>query len=242
MKKIQLILFVSFCFTPIFGQDNLEKLTDWTQNKIPESKNLLYTGMVYKNNYSGSDDTQHPFLSKKNFEKNQIKYSDFTFYNIYLDYDIEKDIVLANPNESEQTFYPVALQSEKVSYFFIDNKKFLNLNKSGFILAKNTNLNLGFAEEVVISNDATLFIKTKKVRKELKKDLKIVVAFDVSQEYFVAKSNTLYAIQSDRDLLSAYPTKQVAIQSYSEKNKLQKNSNFRQFLTSLLQQLETNNE
>lgn len=227
---------------PNFGQENLDNLSAWTENQLPESKNLLYTGLVYKNNYYQSGEKQHPFLSKKTFTKNELTYSDFQFFNIYLNYDIEKDIVMANPNESEQTFYPIALDSDKMEYFFIDNKKFVNLNAFNFLASKNTNSKLGFVEEIKIASDIILYVKYKKNRTEVKKDLKLVNEFSLKTDYFVSTKNSLTEIKSESDLKNIFPEKRERIQNYSDANKIQKNANYLQFLISLLVQLETNQE
>ena len=242
MNKTLFYLFFLLCYLPNFGQDMLEKISTWTQNQLPESKHLLYTGLVYKNNYYESDEKQHPFLSKKKFETNELHYSDFKFFQIYLNYDIEKDMVVANPSESEQTFYPVALNSEKISYFFIDTKKFVNLNTTRLSETDKANSQFGFAEEIKIESDLILYVKYKKNRTEVKKDLKLITEFSIKTEYFVVSKNKVSEIKSASDLKDFFPEKKELIQTYSDANKMQKNANYRQFLIRLLEQLKTNTE
>ncbi len=203
-----------FCIFNIYGQDKTNSaLNNWYDNAT-EKENLDINNGKIQNILYRSLPTKHPYLLDEKFVKGNIVTTENTFYDLDLRYDINTDELIMKPF-GEQQNRSVILSPENIKSFEINNKKFINLNKSK---ANNPEIVSGYYEVSLTNNSISFYIKYHKDRKELLLNESVKSDFYEVDEFIVFVNNTYNIVKSRRDLTKLFPDYESNINNFYNLN------------------------
>lgn len=192
----------------------------------------INNGIVFTDPYSSAAD--NIYFDDDKFEKGSLSYEGQIYYDTSLKYDIYRDILILNP-QNTSNFIGIHLIKEKVESFSIYNRKFVKLNKEQFNLA---NFNSGYYE---ISENSSEFIfytqhNKKLTHKKIGED-GIAYRFKRSSIYYLLYKKTLYNIDSKSEILKIFPDQKRQINEFYLTNRELKKSDPNRFMDKLMKSI-----
>lgn len=208
MKKIT--LFCLLYATTFLSQNATKKEAYiWLDSIIGQQNLPINNGVIYIEQYRTLKGNHH-FLVDNNFHKGDVLYDGQTYYNIPIKYDVfEDNIIVKIPSINEN--YPLVLEKEKVSNFYLNRSLFINLNE------------YGFSRQLSIAQDFILYKKYYKKRISKTAAKFSYHKFKPDNTYFMHHKGAYTSIKKKKDWLRLFPDKKNIIRNYykvnSEKNK-----------------------
>ncbi len=232
-NNISFIIVLLFLVTKSLAQVSAPiALLDWYDSKIGKENLDINNGKLLLNyDVSIVGNTRFAF---DNYYLGIVNY-DNQFYNkIYINYDVLKDQLIVKINNENDS--PIVLTKEKVAFFYVQNKKFTNLNFNNPTIPEFVS---GFCEEKVINSNTVLFIKYTKNRIDLIVDNKILDDYNNKISYIVKFKEQFYEVNSKKNVVAIFPSLKKLINDYYDDNEIVEKSDKIKFLSNLLQNLTT---
>lgn len=212
MKKKDFKILIFSCYLLFslisYSQNNIESYFDNTLKK----ENLeISNGKLFTNNFKTLETDQF-YTTEYSIET--IQYKNQTYTDVYLKYDIYRDVLIFRPfGESEN--FGVELISEYVNSFTLKNKTFINLS-----LITNDSIDFikGYFEENFKSGKINFYIKHKKETKELINNQRLYNSFLNYNRYILSSNNNFYEIKNTKDLIKIFPSLKKDIKQFSNEN------------------------
>ena len=216
--KYKIVLFSIFYSTICFCQNN-EKAIYASFDKLLGKNNLEYfNGAIHINN-DRTVTGKHRYFENQNFELGEIEFNNQLYSNLYLKYDIYNENVVLNLEENYNNS-GLNIIAENLSYFVINNKRFVNSNK---LESFPENLRKGFYQEVKISENITLYIKYLKKKSEVIKDTSILLDYNLQNDFILRKNGTYYNHDSKKEISKIFVNSRNKIDKYyKEKSAIEK--------------------
>ena len=232
------LLFVSMLFSfnanKIYCQNTTStSIYDWYDNKVGKENLDLNKGRILLN-YDKSIEGNNRFFFDK-YYSGTVKFDNQIYTNILLNYDAYKDELIINPN-NESGSDVIVLTKEKVDYFSLNDKKYVNINYNDF---KTPEYIKGFYEERIIGANFILYIKNIKNRKDLIIGDKLFDDFNSSIHYYLKYNEQFYEISSKKSIVAILPEYKKMIHEFYSRNQLVEKSSKVKFFEDLLNYLIT---
>jgi len=227
MRKINiafLFYFLNLSTIHMSAQDQNSNLSVWADSKIGLENLPINNGVMYVDFYILKDKNSQ-YLFDKKYEIGSVYYDEQIYDNLYINYDVYKDLLLLKTN-GEQDLRAVSVIKNKTKNFFLSGKKFVNLDA------------LGFHEEEIKSKDVTLFTKHLKTKSE-KIEKNYVVSEFVNRKQFLISYKNTFIKYSKNELLKIYPNFNSEINNYYSENSRLEKTDEQQFVGNLLTYLES---
>ncbi|MDY8138141.1 hypothetical protein [Aquimarina sp. 2201CG5-10] len=196
---------------------NTDVYYKWFDTTIGNENTGLYNGTIFINQYRTINE-KHRFFKIKDFINGTIIYNDQKYYDIPIQYDINKDQLIT---KLKLGYGEVALQlvKDKVQEFTLDNTRFIN------VLADNLKQNdkEGFYEVLLDTPMLTLFKKHLKSRRKRVRNGQVYYEFISNYNYMLFYDKKYIDIKNRKIIIETFPSfKNEIISHYSIAKKLQK--------------------
>lgn len=229
-----LVMLFSFYASKLYSQNNAStSLYDWYDSKVGKENLDINKGRILLN-YDKSIEGNNRFYFDK-YYSGTVKFDNQIYNNILLNYDAFKDELIINPN-NESGSDVIILTKEKVDYFSLNDKKYVNINYNDF---KTPDFIKGFYEEKIIGTNFILYIKNIKYKKDLIVGDKLFDDFNSSTFYYLKYNEQFYEINSKRSFRAILPEYKKMINEFYSNNQLVEKSNKVKFFEDLLSYLNT---
>lgn len=205
---------------------------------------ILFDNIVGKENLNISNGPLHnnPFISVKNkhryfvdkFMIGDISYEQQLYFDVNLKYDILEDQIVFKLNKQTDNL-AINLIRDRVDFFFLGKKKFINLNTQSGSIPEVLN---GFYEENFIGNSIHLYIKHKKFRKEIFYFDGFYSDYAEKNEYIIKHLDNYLVIDSENQLKQLFPEYKNAIRNFFNINREIEKSNKLQFMENLVRYID----
>ncbi|GLB50554.1 hypothetical protein [Neptunitalea lumnitzerae] len=228
-----LIVFLCLFFIcNIYAQENQE--TIYIQHDSIAGLNYLdvYNGTVHFN----KDITlkgEHRYLYT-NFKSTTVNYDGEKYFHIQTKYDLVNDVLTILPYKSTSNVSINAI-TDKVASFYINelNRNFVNLD----VLAVEGSAH-GFYEKLTENKELELYTKFIKKPRDIIKNNRSLITYNLSETYYVVYKNTLHEVESASSFIDLFPSKKDLIKNFFKENKKLRKNNLPDFLSRLTKQLD----
>lgn len=229
-----LSIFFLFNTSKLYCQNNAStSIYDWYDSKVGKENLDINNGRILLN-YDKSIEGNDRFYFD-NYYSGTVKFDNQIYNNILLNYDAYKDELIINPN-NESGSDVILLTKEKVEYFSLNDKKYVNINYNDF---KTPDFIKGFYEEKIIGANFILYIKNIKNRKDLIVGDKLFDDFNSSTIYYLKYKEQFYEINSKKSIVAILPEYKKMINEFYSSNQLVEKSSKVKFFEDLLNYLNT---
>lgn len=233
-KKI-IFLIISSLFLNITSHcqtNNDIALYNWFDKTVGKINLDINKGPIYTNNYRTLKNNDLYLVDNK-YTVGNLNYDNEIYYEIKLNYDIYRDILILNCNNSELT--GITLNKDKVNSFSIYNKNFIKINSNKYTLAEFTT---GYYEISEFDNHLILYIKhQKKIDYNTIKDGIVYFFFKNTDSYYLDYKKVLYPLNSKNDLIKIFPEQKKTISEFYSINKDLKRTDQDQFIKNLIKSI-----
>ncbi|WP_152560990.1 hypothetical protein [Flavobacterium sp. ASV13] len=216
-----------------FSQTNKKKeVSNYFDKIIGEEILNINNGKIHIDPYNLKN--SHNYYSNKNFIKGSVFYDSQLYENVLIKYDIYKD-QLVKSFENNNSF-GITLTNEKTDYFLIEDKRFVNIDNK----YKFPKVITGFFEEKYLGKKISLYIKHFKTAKETIIESSLYNEFKEYSDYQLLYNSTFTAVNTQKEILTAFPQLKKEIRDYYKKNKIPEDTNPYQFKADLIQFIDNN--
>ncbi len=228
MRKMLLLIFLLLTISVVFSQKkNIDNLFYSSFDKSIDQRNTrLSYGLVFKEKYRKKIKNNHNFLFNEQFKKGNIYYRNELFYDIGIKYDLAEDNVVVKISNKEQLLVSIIPEKKFVTYFELNNLKFIYTKEYGFL------------EELAKQENFTVFKKHKKIVEENKDEDFIYHTFKKTTQYIILYKNYYYSVKSKRDFIKIFPDRKKNINKFFKSNKFLLKNNYGKFIVKLINQLQ----
>ncbi|WP_290964729.1 hypothetical protein [Flavobacterium sp.] len=232
-KAIYLSLFASLLNISHMFSQSAEKfsLYDYFDQAVGKDNLNINNGIVHSESFRPLEGKNRYYIDE--FNLGNISFEGQIYSDVNLKYDILEDQVIYKQNGSSENV-PINLITNKVDYFFIKNKKFINLKEES---VKFPSIIKGIYEETYIGENVSLYIKhTKEKAKSFQADV-IYYDFIYKIGYVLKYNNYFYKVETERDFKKIFPNFKKEINSIYNTDKKLERSNKPQFIENLTKQI-----
>jgi hypothetical protein len=186
------------------------------QNALTQYNNFfinqsgLFNGSKYKEPRQTNDD--HPFYLTDDWQKANIQYDGFVFYDVDVLYDLLTDKLVIEHYNGEM----VELVRQKLKEFAIEGRKFI---QPGTAPAGNTLPEAGFYQ-VLYDGETKCLARWKKIYQQRVETGAVQVYYDEKILYYVLKNNRYWQVKSKKTLLSLLPEQKQNLKQHIKNNNL----------------------
>lgn len=231
MKKIPgkfftLILALLLAVTDFFGQNKKEATLLETFDKTVQVKNAAFNnGKIHFNKFRSADKT-HRYYVSPDFTIGKLTFNGQPYGNLSLKYDLLKDelVIKLEGEGNKMGFNPV---KPKIEEFTINGIKFKNLD-----LVSHPGYVNGFYEESVFGN-LILYTKHIKDQFDVLTGETVLYTYKERQDFLLAYAGEWYKIESQRDVVKAFPSCEQQISEFYRTNAPLEKANRNQFMKKL---------
>lgn len=216
------------------SQTNVKtNLYDWFDNAIGKENLNINNGPLHSNPYRTITNKNRYYSDE--FTIGNISFENQIYFDVKLKYDILEDQVVFKLNQQTDNL-AINLIRDKVDYFYIRNKKFINLS------SKSDNLPdfiKGYYEENFVGNAMELYIKHHKDRKEIYYFDGFYSDYIENNEFILKYKNTFIKIDSEKEIKQLFPEYKKAISTFYSINRAIEKSDKKQFMENLIKQMDS---
>lgn len=229
-----LIMLFLFNASKLHSQNNTStSLYDWYDSKVGKENLDINKGRILLNYDRVLNNNDRFYFSE--YKLGSVVYDNQIYNSVLLNYDILNDNLILKPN-GEFDKNPVTLIKEKLEYFYIDEKKYVNINYSENKLPEFMH---GFFEEKTIGTNFIFLIKHSKNKSSVIKNDQLIDDFTKTTSYFIKYKNNYHEVKSKKNILLFLPEYKKSINEFYSNNQLVEKSNKTKFLEDLFNFLDT---
>ncbi len=232
-KIIYLSIFASLLNISYAHSQTTEKssLYDYFDEAVGKDNLNINNGIIHSESFRPLEGKNRYYIDE--FNLGDISFEGQIYSNVNLKYDILVDQVIYKQNGSSENV-PINLITDKVDYFFIKNKKFVNLKEES---VKFPSIIKGIYEETYIGDNVSLYIKhTKEKVKSFQADI-IYYNFIYKIGYILKYNNYFYKVETEKDFKKIFPNFKKEINNIYNTDKNLERSNKPQFMENLTKQI-----
>lgn len=164
------------------------------------------------------------------FNLGDLSFDDEIYTNVNIKYDIHDDQVVYKQN-GETNNLPITIIKDKVGFFTIKNKKFVNLKSESIKFPKIIH---GIYEENFAESNISLYTKHRKEKiKVLKADI-LYYNYIYYTDFVIKYNNFFYTVQSQKDIKTIFPFYKKEIIDFYKTNRNVEHSDKKQFMENLV--------
>lgn len=232
-KAISLSLFASLLNISYLHSQSAEKssLYDYFDQTVGKDNLNINNGIVHSEPF-------RPIAGKNRYYTEEFNIGDISFEgqiysSVNLKYDILTDQVVYKQTGSSENL-PINLISEKVDYFFIKNKKFVNIKPDS---NKAIGITKGFYEESYAGDNVSLYVKHYKEKVKVFQSDGVYYNFIYKINYFLKYNSHFYKVESEKDFKKIFPDYKKDISNFYNTDKKLERSDKMKFMENLAKQI-----
>jgi len=215
----------------IHSQSNEKSsLYDYFDEAVGKDNLNINNGIVHSERFRAIEGKNSYYTEE--FNIGNISFEGQVYSNVNLKYDILNEQVIYKQNGSSENL-PINLIVEKVDYFFIKNKKFVNLKTESI---KFPSILKGIYEENYVDN-VSLYIKHYKEKAKVFQTDGVYYNFIYKNNYILKYNDYYYKVESEKDLKKLFPDLKKEINSFYTANRKLERSDKSQFMENLTKQI-----
>ncbi|NRT13810.1 hypothetical protein HNP99_000135 [Flavobacterium sp. 28A] len=211
-------------------------LYNWYDNSIGKENLAINNGSIHVNPYKTIGENNMYYITDK-YSKGIISYEGQIYNDVDIKYDIFTDQLILKPY-GESNYIGVNLILEKIDFFYLNDKKFVNLSYHHTDLPEFIN---GYYEISVATDINVLYIKHHKNMREKINNNHIFKEFKEKYEFLINYKNSYYKIENKKDIIQIFPKHKSKISAYYSKNKNLEKSDEIKFMENLLRYINFSN-
>jgi hypothetical protein len=235
MKKI-LFSFWCTCFmsSVLLAQQAVD--TAFHSASVQHAKNIfsmargnqshLYNGEAYYEPKQTSTN-EFPYFQTSDWTTGTIHYDGGDYKDIPVLYDLTNDNVIT---ELPQNGLKIKLVSGKITFFTMENRKFVNLH--------DLKIKPGFYG-VLYSGPSKVYARYEKSRQEQISQGVVMISFEKRTRYYIFKNGNYFQVRSKGDVLKVFGDKKRELKQAAQKNNLQFKKNREQSIVKLAELYDT---
>lgn len=236
MKTIQknqlfLLLFILFVnIYQVFSQNNNDVSTyNWFDKTVGKENLDIYNGTIHTNPYK-TIGQENLYYIKDSYELGNLVYENQMYYNVYLKYDIYRDILVLKSSQNTENI-GINLILEKVQSFSIKDKNFIKIEHTNTDQPEFTS---GYYEETKVASSLIFYIKHhKNIQKNLG-DNSLTYSFKENNLFFIHLDDKTYSVKSKGDIIKIFPKQKKQINEFYLMNRDLKKTDLNQFMKNLM--------
>jgi hypothetical protein len=206
-------------------------LSDYFDIAVGKDNLNINNGVVHSEPFRVMPKNNRYYIDE--FNVGDISFEGEIYSNVNIKYDIHDDQVIYKQN-GETNNLPITIIKDKVDFFTIKNKKFVNLK---FESIKFPKIIRGIYEENFAENDISLYIKHRKERiKALQADM-VYYNYIYYTDFVIKYNNFFYTVQSEKDIKTIFPSYIKEINDFYKTNRKLEHSDKKQFMENLAKQI-----
>lgn len=198
------------------------------QNTLPISNGKLHL------NFDRIIGKVDRYYNSKELTKGSLGYDSQEYFEVFLKYDIYKDEIILT-SEGATDLIKANLIKEKIQYFKIDGRKFINLKIENL---STLNYRGGYYEENLIGKNFSFYIKHYKLQEEIIKNNTIYVDYTYKNEFLLFIKEKYIILNTKSQLLKLFPNDRKKIKDYYLSNRKLKKENEAQFMENLMRYID----
>lgn len=172
---------------------------------------MVYAGSSYYGPYNGIKG--HQFFNDDYWEQGSLIYEEHAFDDIFLKYDIYRDLLLIEFFNSNGHLSPIQLYSPKVSSFELMGYYFIWIDKDTI-----SNLKAGFYNQMYKSKEIEVLVKRRKEIVKLSEINNVSEKFSIKDRYYIRKNKIYYKVRKKSSILKTLADRKKEIKSFIKKN------------------------
>ncbi|MDQ6528169.1 hypothetical protein [Flavobacterium sp. LHD-85] len=232
-KAIYLSLFTTLLNISYLHSQSAEKssLYDYFDQTVGKDNLNINNGIVHSEPFRPIAGKNRYYTEE--FNIGDISFEDQIYSSVNLKYDILLDQVIYKQNGASENL-PINLISEKVDYFFIKNKKFVNIKPDS---NKAIGITKGFYEESYAGDNVSLYIKHYKEKVKVFQSDGVYYNFIYKINYFLKYNSHFYKVESEKDFKKIFPDYKKDISNFYNTDKKLERSDKMKFMENLAKQI-----
>lgn len=232
-KTIYLLIFSIFLNISYLHCQSIENssLYDYFDNAIGKDNLNINNGVVHSEPFRPMPNKNRYYVDE--FNVGDLSFEGEIYSNVNLKYDIYDDQVIYKQN-GETDNLPITLIKDKVDFFIIKNRKFVNLKAESI---KFPNLIKGIYEEGFASNEISFYTKHRKEKIKIFQSDGVYYNFIYNTDFFIKYNNFFYKVQSEKDVKKIFPMYKKEISDFYRTDKKLERSDKKQFMENLTKQI-----
>lgn len=232
-KTIYLLIFSIFLNISYIHSQSAENssLYNYFDNTIGKDNLNINNGVVHSEPFRPIANKNRYYIDE--FNSGDLSFEGEIYSDVNLKYDIYDDqVIYKQVGESDNL--PIILIKDKVDFFIIKNKKFVNLKAES---VKFPNLIKGIYEEGFSGSEVSLYIKHYKEKIKVFQTDGVYYNFIYNTDFFLKYNNFFYKVVSEKDVKKIFPLYKKDISDYYSTNKKLERSDKKQFMENLTNQI-----
>lgn len=231
-KTIYLLIFSFFQISHVYCQSvEKQSLYDFFDISVGKDNLNINNGVVHSEPFRPMPNKNRYYIDE--FNIGDLSFEGEIYTNVYLKYDIYEDQVVYKQNGETENL-PITLIKDKVDFFVIKNKKFVNLKVES---AKFPNLIKGIYEEGFSGSEVSFYVKHRKEKIKVFQSDGVYYNFIYSTDFFIKYNNFFYKVESGKDVKKIFPSIKKEINNYYSTDKKLEQSDKKQFMENLTKQI-----
>jgi len=222
------ILFTCFS-TSIHGQTANNSLYEAFDKTVGKNNSGLNNGKIHLNTLRQINDT-HRYFGIDKYRTGNVIYDNQEYTGVSLKYDVLNDVLISKVNGENNTI-GINLIRDKTAAFYLDGKKFVNLNFGNPTVPSFVN---GFYEEYTENSKLALFTKFSKTKVEVLQNDGVFYRFEQNIEYILGYQGNYYRINSAKDAIRILPEQEKNINDYYGMNAAMERTDKPMFMKNLI--------
>lgn len=183
------------------------------------SKNsLVNNGRAYYDRYNSL--RGHQFFYDDYWEQGSLIYEGHTFNDIFLKYDIFRDLLLIEHFNSSGHLSPIQLYSPEVSSFKLMGYYFIWIDKDTI-----SGLKEGFYNQMYKSEDSEVLVKRRKEIAQANDINSIREEFIIKDRYYIRKNDIFHKVKKKGSVIKLLADRKKEIKRFIKKNRFRFKNN-----------------
>ncbi len=223
-------LFLNIYYTQSQNNENLS-LYDYFDNAVGKDNLNINNGFVHSEPFRLMPKNNRYYIDE--FSLGDISFEGEIYTHVNIKYDIHDDQVIYKQN-GETNNFPITIIKDKVDFFTIKNKKFVNLKSESVKFPK---IIQGIYEEDFAENSVSLYTKHRKEKiKVLQADI-VYYKYIYNNDFALKYKNFFYNVQSEKDIKTIFPSIKKEINDFYKTNRKLEHLDKKQFMENLVKQI-----
>lgn len=232
-KTISFLIFSIFLnvFTIHCQTNENSSLYDYFDKAVGKDNLNINNGIVHSEPFRTITNKNRYYIDE--FNIGELSFEGEIYADVNIKYDVYEDQVIYKQN-GETSNLPITLIKDKIDFFTIKNKKFVNLKLESNKFPKIIH---GIYEENFAESNISLYIKHRKEKiKVLQADI-VYYNYIYYTDFIIKFNNFFYKVQSEKDIKAIFPSYKKEINAFYKTNKKLEHSDKKQFIENLTKQI-----
>ncbi|MBS7252903.1 hypothetical protein [Flavobacterium branchiicola] len=232
-KALYLLIFstisnVSYLYSQTSDKSSIYEFFD---NNVGRDNLNINNGVLHSEPFRPIAEKHRYYINE--FNAGSLGFEDEIYDNVLLKYDIHQDQLIFKQKDQTDNL-AINLIKDKVNFFSIKNKKFVNLKSEALKFPSIIN---GIYEENYVGDLVSLYIKHHKEKIKVFQSDGVYYNYIYKTDYIIKYNNYFYKVDSQKEVKKIFPSVKKEINNYYKVDKKLEHSDKTQFMENLTKQI-----